>query len=130
MKNTLFTITSFLGMLAVMLGAFGAHGLKPHLDSYQIAIYEKAVFYQFIHVLASLAVLILYSAFNKRALLYASVCFLIGILFFSGSLYLLAIKDLLAVPTTIIGPITPVGGLFFIVGWGIIFVTSLSNLKE
>lgn len=130
MKNILFTITSVLGMLAVVLGAFGAHGLKPHLDAYQMAIYEKAVFYQFIHVLAALATLILYSSSGKKALLYASLCFLVGILFFSGSLYLLAVKDLLSIPTTFIGPITPVGGLFFIIGWGAIFLTSLSNSKE
>jgi len=117
-------------MLAVVLGAFGAHGLKPHLAIYQISIYEKAVFYQFIHVLASLAALLFYQSYQKKALLYASMFFLIGILFFSGSLYLLAIKDLISIPTTFVGPITPIGGLFFIMGWGTIFVTSLSNSKE
>ncbi len=130
MKKTLLIVTSILGMLAVLLGAFGAHGLKPHLDAYQIAIYEKAVFYQFVHVLASLVALILYLFFRKKALLYASLFFLIGILFFSGSLYLLAVKDLLSLSTTFIGPITPIGGLFFILGWGAIFLTSLSISKE
>jgi uncharacterized membrane protein YgdD (TMEM256/DUF423 family) len=129
MKKGLFITSGFLGMVAVLLGAFGAHGLKPHLDTYQIAIYEKAVFYQFIHVLASLVSLILYSFFLKKGFLYAGLFFIIGILFFSGSLYLLAIKDLIAIPTNIIGPVTPIGGLFFVLGWATIFINSLSNSK-
>jgi uncharacterized membrane protein YgdD (TMEM256/DUF423 family) len=76
MKKGLFITSGFLGMVAVLLGAFGAHGLKPHLDTYQIAIYEKAVFYQFIHVLASLVSLILYSFFLKKKDFYMRVCFL------------------------------------------------------
>ncbi|MCB0514956.1 MAG: DUF423 domain-containing protein [Chitinophagales bacterium] len=112
----------FLGALAVILGAFGAHALRAHLSADQIRIYETGVHYQFFHVLALLAVGIsMQFLTNENTALFrwAGILFIIGILFFSGSLYLLASCDMLSIQslTPILGPITPLGGLSFIAGW-------------
>ena len=115
------------GLLGVVLGAFGAHGLKPHLDEYQRAIYEKGVNYQFYHTLAAFMAYILYEVKQVRYLLTAAVLFLIGILCFSGSLYLLATADLTGFPRDIAGPITPIGGVFFIGGWGTLIFAAVKN---
>jgi uncharacterized membrane protein YgdD (TMEM256/DUF423 family) len=114
MKNTL-VLAFVLGGLSVAIGAFGAHGLKPHLDAYQLSIFEKGVQYQFYHSLAIgiCAVLMGKMEGMRRAALF----FALGILFFSGSLYLLACRALLPFGVGWAGPITPIGGLFFIAGW-------------
>jgi uncharacterized membrane protein YgdD (TMEM256/DUF423 family) len=100
--------------LAVGLGAFGAHALKERLDEYSLSVYEKAVFYHFIHALGILLIALLartgmvsVSAGARAAWLLA-----IGILLFCGSLYALAISG-----TRILGAITPFGGVAFIAGW-------------
>jgi len=100
--------------LAVMIGAFGAHALRGRLDTYSIGIYERAVFYHFVHALGILII----ASFAKNGLLSPSgvswVCgmLLAGILIFCGSLYILAISG---VRTW--GAVTPFGGLAFIAGW-------------
>ena len=100
--------------LAVAIGAFGAHGLRGKLDDYSMTIYERAVFYHFIHGLGILLIsllaragLVSVSGGTRAAWLLA-----IGILLFSGSLYALAISG-----TRILGAITPFGGVAFIAGW-------------
>jgi uncharacterized membrane protein YgdD (TMEM256/DUF423 family) len=101
---------AFLGLLGVGLGAFAAHGLKPLLlQNGTVDIWQTAVFYQFIHAVALLAL----GRGNelKKAVVW---CWSIGVVFFSGSLYFLAVF-----PTQKwLGPITPVGGALLIVGWG------------
>src|SRR5579871_1871006 len=100
--------------LAVIIGAFGAHGLRDRLDAYSMSIYERAVFYHFVHALGILIV----STLPKAGLLTRSaaslVCWLLlaGVIIFSGSLYTLAISG---VRTW--GAITPIGGVAFIAGW-------------
>jgi uncharacterized membrane protein YgdD (TMEM256/DUF423 family) len=100
--------------LAVMLGAFGAHALKDRLDAYSIGVYEKAVFYHFIHALGLLIV----SVFARLGMLTESAATWIGsllvagILLFSGSLYILAVSGIRA-----LGAVTPFGGIAFIVAW-------------
>jgi len=108
MSVALFRIAAALCFLAVALGAFGAHGLRSTLQARgMLDVWNKAVFYQFIHALA-LLVLALYGTINRGACL----LLLIGILLFSGSLYLLALTSL-----RWLGPITPLGGLCFLAGW-------------
>ena len=107
-------IAAVLLGLAVMLGAFGAHGLRARLDAYSMGIYEKAVFYHFIHALGLLVVSILPKLGALRPSTGAWVCWLlaVGILLFSGSLYLLALTGVRT-----LGAITPLGGLAFIAAW-------------
>ncbi|MFN8284552.1 MAG: DUF423 domain-containing protein [Chitinophagales bacterium] len=122
-------IASFYGFSAVALGAFGAHALKTKLDEYHHAIYEKAVSYQFYHVAALLAVVFLSTKIETKSLNYAGWFFTAGTLFFSGSLYLLATTDLLGLQSlkNILGPITPLGGLCFLIGW-VLLIISFSKL--
>lgn len=100
--------------LAVMLGAFGAHGLKNRLDAYSMSVYDKAVFYHFVHGLGILLVAVLARANGISASGQTRVCVLLalGILVFSGSLYALAISGF-----RVLGAVTPIGGLAFIAGW-------------
>jgi uncharacterized membrane protein YgdD (TMEM256/DUF423 family) len=100
--------------LSVILGAFGAHGLRDRLDAYSMSVYEKAVFYQFIHSLGILIVSILPKTGTFSPSSAGTVCavLLAGIVIFSGSLYLLAVTG-----NRMLGAITPIGGVCFIVGW-------------
>jgi uncharacterized membrane protein YgdD (TMEM256/DUF423 family) len=109
MSNTsALRIAAILGFLAVALGAFGAHGLKEVLIQNQTAdVWEKAVFYQFIHVI----MLFLLATRNPFPTC-PWFAFLIGVVLFSGSLYLLAVTNL-----KWLGAITPFGGVSFLVGW-------------
>ena len=107
--------------LAVMLGAFGAHGLRAKLDAYSMDVYEKAVFYHFVHAIGLLVVPILAKAGIIGETGASRVCWFLaaGILIFSGSLYALAISGVRT-----LGAITPIGGVAFIgawllLGWGL-----------
>ncbi len=99
---------------AVGFGAFGAHGLRNRLDAYSMSVYEKAVFYHFIHALGILVVALLArtSAISPAGQARVGWLLLIGIVLFSGSLYALAISGI-----RILGAITPIGGIAFIAGW-------------
>lgn len=106
-----------VGGIAVMVGAFGAHAFKPALTAMgRLETYELAVRYQFYHALAMLAVGMLMDKFPSNYLRYAAYSFLLGIFFFSGSLYVLCFTGL-----GMLGAITPIGGLLFILGWGFLF---------
>jgi len=100
--------------LAVILGAFGAHGLRGRLDAYSMSVYEKAVFYHFIHAMGILVVSILprTGTFPENGADWVCGLLLAGIVIFSGSLYLLAVTG-----NRTLGAITPVGGLSFMIGW-------------
>jgi uncharacterized membrane protein YgdD (TMEM256/DUF423 family) len=106
------SIGSISGALAVMLGAFGAHGLKDKLSEKMLANYMTGVEYHFYHTLSMLAVGLLAMHFQSRLLSAAGWAFIIGILIFSGSLYVMALTGI-----TKLGAITPIGGLAFIFGW-------------
>ena len=100
--------------LGVAFGAFGAHGLRNRLDAYSMGVYEKAVFYHFIHALGILLISLLArtNAISLAGQARAAWLLLIGIIIFSGSLYALAISGV-----RMLGAITPIGGLAFIAGW-------------
>jgi len=112
-------------MLAVILGAFAAHALKQRLDPEQLRIFEKGVTYQFYHSFALIATGILYSSFPHKALKSATVLFGLGILLFSGSLYLMAVLSTIGVALGPFGIITPFGGMAFIIGWACLLVVLL-----
>jgi uncharacterized membrane protein YgdD (TMEM256/DUF423 family) len=103
---------SVLGFLAVALGAFGAHGLRDRLPPDRLDIFEIAVRYQMYHALALLGVGWAASVFRSWAARAAGWLFVAGVLVFSGSLYVLALTG-----ARFLGAVTPVGGLFFLLGW-------------
>ncbi|BAV08393.1 Uncharacterized membrane protein YgdD, TMEM256/DUF423 family [Filimonas lacunae] len=123
MHKPFFKLAAFLGALAVILGAFGAHKLKEIVPAPALAIFETGVKYQFYHVFALLITALAWKEFPNKWLQYAGTLFVLGIILFSGSLYVLtwltAASEGGPLPAIgkVIGPVTPVGGLFFIAGW-------------
>jgi uncharacterized membrane protein YgdD (TMEM256/DUF423 family) len=104
--------------LAVMLGAFGSHGLRNILDEKELATFDTAVRYQFYHSFALLFTGILFMQFSKRYLRWAGRVFIVGMLIFSGSLYLLSLMRATDKQGfDWLGAITPLGGICFVVGW-------------
>ena len=113
MTNPIITMAAVNGLLAVMLGAFMSHSLEETITTELLAVFQTGVSYHMYHSLAALAVGILSHIFPKvRLLRFSDYSFLLGIVFFSGSLYLLALTEL-----PMIGMITPIGGTFLIFGW-------------
>ncbi|HRP90843.1 MAG TPA: DUF423 domain-containing protein [Edaphocola sp.] len=109
---------AIFGMLAVILGAFGAHALKEKLTPELLNTFETGVKYQMYHAIALLAVGVLSGIAPSKWLNRSAIMFIIGILLFSGSIYaLVALKHSGAVGLMGFGMITPIGGLFFILGW-------------
>lgn len=109
------TITSVLGVLTIILGAFGAHALKETLTVDQLSSFETAVRYQMYHVIVLLFVNT-YTGFSDRKKKQISWLFFVGVLFFSGSIYLI---QLTSISAKSIWFVTPLGGLLFILGWAI-----------
>ncbi len=103
--------------LAVILGAFTAHALKQVLTPDQLLVFETGVRYQFYHSFALLATGIAFLSFPHKFLKLAAAFFVIGILLFSGSLYAMALLSIKNISIGPVGIITPIGGLFFILGW-------------
>lgn len=116
-KKTI-TAGAFLGMLTIILGAFGAHALKAVLSPEQLITFETGVRYQMYHALFLLFIGTtgLLSQKTKKTIYYLV---LVGVLFFSGSIYLLATNDLTSFDFKMIGFITPIGGFLLILAWGI-----------
>ena len=105
-------LAAFFGFTGVALGAFAAHGLKKSLSAEYLAIFHTGVTYQLVHALALFGVALLAAHLPGRLVMWAGVSFTIGILLFSGSLYLLT-----TVGIGKLGIITPFGGLAFLIGW-------------
>ena len=122
MQKSFIKLAAFLGALAVMLGAFAAHGLKQILLPENLQVFETAVRYQFYHVFALLAAGILYKEFANKFMKWAGVLFVAGIVLFSGSLYLLCYVKYQNLNLNWIGAITPLGGAAFISGWICMFI--------
>lgn len=114
-KNHFLLFAAVFGMLAVILGAFGAHGLEKWLDPQLLKRFHTGVEYQFYHTLALFMTGLLWQQTPARGLAWAGYAFMAGILLFSGSLYAYALSGMKA-----FGMITPIGGLGFIVGWGLL----------
>ena len=118
MQRTFFSTASIFGALAVMFGAFGAHILKEKLTPELLYSFETAVRYQFYHAIALFIAGILLIHTKSKFIKWAGVSFILGILFFSGSLYLLSTHEIIGLSNyKWLGPITPLGGLCFISGW-------------
>ncbi|MEM6724063.1 MAG: DUF423 domain-containing protein [Bacteroidota bacterium] len=125
-------IVGISGVITVALGAFAAHGLEDKLTDYQKQVFETASDYQFFHTLAMLGVLLLQQQWDNRFLNYVFNTFLIGIILFSGSLYLLACADILDIAgfKFILGPITPIGGTGLIIGWSLLSFAAYKGIKS
>jgi uncharacterized membrane protein YgdD (TMEM256/DUF423 family) len=105
-------LAAFFGFTGVALGAFAAHGLKSRLSAEYLAIFHTGVTYQLVHTLALMGVALLATQIPGRLIVWAGASFAIGILLFSGSLYLLTLTGV-----SKLGIVTPFGGLAFLVGW-------------
>lgn len=134
MNSKKLTLIGLLGAIAVALGALGAHFLKSKLPTGlitqdQLIGFDTAVKYQMYHTLAMLALILLSKHTTHKFINWAYNCFLIGILMFSGSLYFLCTRNLFGAEwLKVLGPITPIGGLFFIAGW--VFLALVGLKKE
>ncbi|CAM4035186.1 Uncharacterized membrane protein YgdD, TMEM256/DUF423 family [Pedobacter westerhofensis] len=127
MNRRIILTASFFGAVAVMFGAFGAHSLKNVLSADQLAIWTKGIEYQFYHTFA-LLFLSTFARFRTKLVDISYFCFTIGIVLFSGSLYLLATREITHISfVNIIGPVTPLGGLLLIAGWAMLFFAALKN---
>ena len=115
MNNKLISIAALLAFLAVALGAFGAHTLNELLTTEKLNSFETGVRYQFYHSLALLIIGLNANKLNATALI--GKFMLIGIVFFSFSIYFLSLQELIGINLSILGPITPIGGLFLMISW-------------
>lgn len=120
MDRTFVMIGALAGVVGVALGAFGAHGLRGRLSPEMLAVFETGVRYQMYHALALLALGALGTAIGGRLLTIAGWSFTAGIVLFSGSLYLLALTDI-----RMLGAITPLGGVAFLVGWACLAIAAI-----
>lgn len=119
---------AILGAVSVGLGAFGAHGLKQIVAPETVASFETGVRYQFYHVFALLAIGILFEKSPDKWMRWSGNCFIIGIILFSGSLYAMTVMDATEmVGKKSIGIITPLGGIFFLIGWLLLFFTLMKK---
>ena len=127
-----FTTTgALLGAIAVALGAFGAHGLKKIVPAETVQIFQTGVQYQMYHALALLLTGLLYEKGSQKFARMAGVLFIIGIILFSGSLYLLTVGK--AAETNSLeksGIITPFGGIAFIAGWLFLFLAVMKKSER
>ena len=126
MNKRIILTASFFGALAVIFGAFGAHSLKNTISPVNLSIWQKGVEYQFYHTFA-LLFLSTFARYKNKLIGFAFIFFSLGIILFSGSLYVLALQDVLKLSVGFIGPITPIGGLCFILGWISLFLAALKD---
>ncbi len=128
MQKSFLIIGTILAGLAVILGAFGAHGLKKLVGPETIASYQTGVQYQMYHAVVLLFLGLLYERSQNPLQKFAGIFFMGGIIFFSGSLYLLAsLKAMNKLSSTGIGLLTPIGGLLFIIGWVLLLISLLKK---
>ena len=118
------TISAFLGLLAIGLGAFGAHALQEILSTEELESFQTGVFYQFIHVIV---IFMIWAGqwFTEKQAKQLSYLLLFGILFFSGSIYLIYLTE---IDINAIWFVTPIGGLLFMIGWGYMFCIFLKKI--
>ena len=126
MDKKILSAAGFLGMTAILLGAFGAHALKKVLDPEALATFETGVKYQIYHALF-LLFLGINTTISNRLKLVLFRLILAGVILFSGSIYLLATKSLTGMDLKFIGPFTPIGGSLLIAAWGVLMVHFLKK---
>jgi len=131
MNRNFLSVAAILGALSVALGAFAAHKLKTMVGPDTVAIFETGVRYQFYHVFALLFVAFLSEKIHNRWMIWAGNCFIMGIIFFCGSLYVLTALTIAEnTHRTLAGIATPIGGVFFIAGWIFLYMGVASKDKQ
>jgi uncharacterized membrane protein YgdD (TMEM256/DUF423 family) len=129
MDKKLISTGAFFGMLAIVLGAFGAHALKKILAAEQLVTFETGVRYQMYHALFLIFISMISSLSHKtKKTIYYLV--LSGVCLFSGSIYLLATNSITSFDFRVIGVVTPIGGLLLIVAWGILFYNFVKKKEQ
>ncbi|MBG6187070.1 DUF423 domain-containing protein [Flavobacterium sp. CAN_S2] len=129
MNKKILSTATILGMIAIILGAFGAHALKKVLSVEQLVTFETGVRYQMYHALFLLFVGLMNDITPKiKKTIYFLV--LTGVILFSGSIYLLATNDLTSFDFKTIGFLTPIGGLLLILGWGVLLFSFINNKSQ
>ena len=121
MDKTVLLVGAVAAFRAVGLGAFGAHGLRARLSPEMLTVFETGVRYHMSHALAIVLVALIMGRFDGWMIRAAGWAFTAGIVLFSGSLYLLAVTGV-----TMLGAITPIGGLAFLLGWGFLAVAAVA----
>ena len=120
MDRTFLWVGALAGFVGVALGAFGAHGLRSRLSAEMLTVFETGVRYQMYHAFAILIVALAAARIDGWLIRSAGWLFTAGIVLFSGSLYALALSGV-----TVLGAVTPLGGLAFLVGWAALVIASL-----
>lgn len=133
MQKRFLVFSGFSGAIAVALGAMAAHFLRSKIATGLISetdlqTFETAAKYQMYHSIALLGLALLFDKYDVKLISKAGYCFMAGIVLFSGSLYLIATADLIGIESVRwLGPITPIGGLFFITGWLLLAYTGFKK---
>lgn len=122
MHRTFLLLSAQFGLFAVALGAIAAHALETRLSAHYLEVFQTGARYQMYHALALGLVSVLCGRSSDRRLVGAGWCFVVGIVLFSGSLYALTLTG-----TRILGAITPLGGVAFMVGWALLFLVALRH---
>ena len=117
MKKTILYIACLLGVLSIILGAFGAHLLEDYLTLERLQVFETGVRYQFYHVFFLIALGLIFDKFSQKFIKYAFYFCVLGVSLFSGSLYILCFTN-----NSLFGAITPIGGISFIIAWFCFFL--------
>lgn len=127
MNNRTLAWASSILLLAVALGAFGAHGIEEHVEIRAYHNWQTAAQYQFYHGLALLGLATLEGRLATRLVSLVRILFVLGVICFCGSLYILATREMLGtdVLTRFLIPVTPLGGMLFIAGWAVLLVGAL-----
>ena len=126
MDKRILLVAAILGVTAIILGAFGAHALKKTLSVEQLVTFEVGVRYQMYHALFLLFVgTFAFLGEKERSIIFYLT--IVGVLFFSGSIYLLATNTITNLKTKFLGPVTPIGGLFLVSAWVYLFYAVLSK---
>ncbi len=124
MKHRLITIAALSGAIAVMLGALGAHQLKVMLSSTSLEAFDKGVRYQMYHTLLLLFVALVYKPEIEKQIKQIAIFLILGICFFSLSIYLLSTQSITHINFSFLGPVTPLGGLSMIIAWLLLAVNA------
>jgi uncharacterized membrane protein YgdD (TMEM256/DUF423 family) len=123
MNRNFLSVAALLGAISVILGAFAAHKLRAIADAHTVEIFETGVRYQFYHTFALFIVAFLAEKINNKWMIWAGNCFITGIILFCGSLYALtALRIAENAHQKIAGVATPIGGIFFILGWIFLYI--------